>query len=354
MSDDGTQMILSSTDNEHGCLYFTLYKYYYGNWYKTCTYYDVHSINLTGSMCLSKDGNRFAYGISNPDDRSEFSRNGYVKVIDISKECFSLLTVLEGKYSNEEFGKKIAFNQDGSSIVVTTTSTPYSDSTYAIARIFIENNNWNQDGGDIIIGDTNHCDGLDLCMDNDGMYFCASMPNYDSSSPDNPRGRVCVFSRGNTWTSYGTVDGQVPGECYGKSVKIGEDGKSFIAGGPYADSGYVRIYKYNDTNGEWQQYNSTLQGDNNGDEFGYCVSMSGYANQVIIGAPNYDNSRGLVKIFNSDNGNWKQYGADFIGKNQGDCLGTSVQMSTDGTQFSIAAPSSSTTGYAYGYSIVPC
>jgi hypothetical protein len=100
------------------------------------------------------------------------------------------------------------------------------------------------------------------------------------------------------------IYGRNKGDQSGFSVSLSSDGKTVAVGSIFNsdiedDNGLVRVYSYSDY-GFWYQVGGGLYGENEGDEFGYSVSLSGDGDTVAIGSPFNDdngNDTGCVKVF---------------------------------------------------------
>lgn len=85
------------------------------------------------------------------------------------------------------------------------------------------------------------------------------------------------------------------------------------------------------------QIGSSINGDNENDESGYAVATSFDGNVIATSSPYYDENRGVVKVFENNNGNWSQVAGDIVGESIGDISGRSIAMSADGTIVAIGA-----------------
>ena len=106
------------------------------------------------------------------------------------------------------------------------------------------------------------------------------------------------------------------------------------------DSGHVRIFEIqgDDT---WIQLGDDIDGEEQGDEFGFSVAMSADGSRIAIGALSNDGSgidSGRVRILEiQGDKTWIQLGDDIDGEEKGDNYGFSVAMSADGSRIVIGA-----------------
>ena len=114
--------------------------------------------------------------------------------------------------------------------------------------------------------------------------------------------------------------------------------------GSYTDGGSLKIYEY--LNGAWSEMGDTFYGESNSaylGKDGNNVSLSEDGQIVAFGAPSYSTAdstdpmmtgyQGMVKVFEWDSSSevWSQLGDDFIGDDDFDYYGLSVDLSGDGT-----------------------
>lgn len=162
------------------------------------------------------------------------------------------------------------------------------------------------------------------------------------------------------WVQLGNnVDGvHAPGN-FGVSVGVSGNGKVMAVGahraiGKTAESGHVRLYKYNDQTFQWAEHGSVLMGSKNGDEFGYAIDLSRDGQSVAIGAPSADRHTGpdyghfSVYTWNATIGDWSQKGTDKWGIMSGDRTGQDVTISNDGSVVAIGAPGDDKNGQDSG------
>ncbi|MGI9555205.1 MAG: hypothetical protein ACR2M6_04435 [Vampirovibrionia bacterium] len=137
---------------------------------------------------------------------------------------------------------------------------------------------------------------------------------------------------------------------------------NLLNGAPFNDgngqcSGHVRVYAYNDDDSFWQQKGGNIDGEAQGDESGYSVSLSADGSVVAIGATLNDGANkidsGHVRVYRynpnktravteqsaSNYGpiGWDRIGDDIDGEAVTDKTGTSVTLSADGSIVAIGA-----------------
>jgi len=141
---------------------------------------------------------------------------------------------------------------------------------------------------------------------------------------------------------------------FGSAIGMSDDGLRLAIGSPDGGAnraGYVQVVQFDNTTGEWTNMGITLLGSENGDKFGSSVSMSASGNRFVVGAPRHrgPNSKyhaGQVRTFQWDDTSdtWDTLGFELYGLSDGDELGTSVDMASNGNSFIVGAPKSTRNG----------
>ncbi len=156
----------------------------------------------------------------------------------------------------------------------------------------------------------------------------------------NSTGKAQVFNwNGTNWLQKGmNIVGQGANDGCGESVSISTDGNTIAVGSPSndlggLDAGSVRIYFWNGTS--WIQKGLSISGSVE-DYSGYKIHLSGDGNSIIISSAGSIN-QGKVKVYYWSGSNWIQKGGDFIGQNQDDFFGSSVNLSNDGNTVAIGS-----------------
>jgi uncharacterized protein YjdB len=149
---------------------------------------------------------------------------------------------------------------------------------------------------------------------------------------------------GSLWNQLGAdIVGKVSGDESGTSVSVSADG-TIVAIGARSNTtnrGTVRVYKYNDVS--WNQLGTDIDGEASSDYSGQSVSLSANGRVLAIGANTNDGSGNLlpdsghVRIYEFNGTNWVQRGGDIDGEANGDQSGFSVSLSADGSTVAIGA-----------------
>ena len=175
-------------------------------------------------------------------------------------------------------------------------------------------------------------------------------------------GSVRVFRwNGTSWVQLGTeIVGENDLDQFGFSVSISSDGSIVAIGarnndGNVAGAGHVRVFEWDSNSSDWTQLGSDLDGEAEGDQFGYSVSLSADGSIVVIGAPNAlpifsVGVLGKVYVYkwNKATSIWEQKGTTIYGEQLGDRFGASVSSSADGNVVLVGAPSNNGNGNVAG------
>ena len=214
-----------------------------------------------------------------------------------------------------------------------------------------------QIGANIIGTNANDDSGYSVALSPDGTTIAIGEPKYElqvdednNGFPDNVnqnKGRVRVFKLiSGTWTQLGTdLIGAGDGDLFGTTVSLSNTGTALAVGAPIHDSskGLVRVYQYNGT--AWGPLGSDIYGGTAGEKFGTSVSLSSNGTQVAIGAPEFSEigytNRGRVQVWTYTIGpGWQQTGLNINGDDGGNKFGSTVSLSdpfTDGGNDSVLA-----------------
>ena len=124
------------------------------------------------------------------------------------------------------------------------------------------------------------------------------------------------------------------------------------------DSGCVRVFEYDKHSDRWELSGQELYGEEAGDEFGESVALSADGRTVAAGAKWNDGRNGInsgharVYKFNSSTKQWDQFGRDLDGEASTDLLGESVALSADGSVVAAGAAFNDGNGNRSGHVVV--
>ena len=245
----------------------------------------------------------------------------------------------------DEGGTSVSLNSEGNRVAI---GAPSNDTDRGNVRIYEwDGTTWNQIGSDIDGAANNDKSGTSVSLNSVGNRVAVGSPFYDGSGTD--VGHVRVFEYCATdWVQIGSdIDGETDNDHFGTSVSL--DGDRLAIGAPLndglgTDRGHVRVYEWDGTT--WNQLGSDIDGEDDGDQSGTSVSLSG--NHLVIGAPFNDGANGTdsghVRVYDWDGSSWSQIGDDIDGVAAGDNSGTSVSINNNGNVVAIGSPLNSDNG----------
>ena len=147
-----------------------------------------------------------------------------------------------------------------------------------------------------------------------------------------------------TWNQIGIdIDGDLEGDQFGWSVDLSADGSRLVIGATMDGlennfAGQVTVYDQN--NGQWTQTGNAIDGTQSMMEFGYAVAISDDGNRIAVGAPKADPfgiDKGSVRIFELMGDEWLQLGESIDGSFVFDQAGQSIAFSANGNRIAIGA-----------------
>ena len=304
------------------------------------------------SVSLSPDGKIVAIGAPKAEDI-----RGKVRVYQYSDDSWSQLGGdIDGVKTNDNFGYAVSLSSDGTTdSTIVAIGAPCNSNNGSLSgqvRVYkYSNSSWSQLGGDIDGEAANDNFGYSVSLSSDGTIVAIGARYHDGEAGvDSGQVRVYKYSNGSWSQLGGGIEGAAANDNFGSSVSLSSDGTIVAIGAVYNsttgyDSGQVRVYKY--SNDSWSQLGGDIDGEADGDQSGYSVSLSSDGTIVAIGAL-YNKPSGQVRVYEYSNSSWSQLGGDIDGEAAGDQSGYSVSLSSDGTIVAIGALYNSTTGYDSG------
>ena len=224
--------------------------------------------------------------------------------------------------------------------------------------------NWTQLGQNFEIGSAIETQGLSVSLSADGSALAIGSMHVTGSG--NYTGRMSVYDTdGSSWRQLGKVIECYPiSYDWGLSVAISTHGNIVAIGAPAGleegdMAGYATVYHYTEvdgpTSGSWRRRGQKIHGEAPGDNFGKSVSLSEDGKTLAVGAISNDGcgeSSGHVRIYKIDDdpgSNWTQLGQDIDGKASYDNSGFSVSLSADGETVAIGSVWNSDNGDYSGH-----
>jgi len=293
------------------------------------------------SVSLSSDGLRVAIGaISNGDNGTD---SGQVRVYEWDGSDWNQLgDDIDGDAAGDRFGHSVSLSSNGSIVAIGAPYNDGNDNSSGHVRVYEwDGSEWNQLGIDIDGEAEGDQSGSSVSLSSNGHRIAIGAP-FNNGANGTSSGHVLVYELdGSTWEKIGNdIDGEAEGDNSGFSVSLSSNGtRVAIGASDNDDSGHVRVYELNGTT--WEKLGDDIDGDAAGDMFGSSVSLSSNGTRVAIGAHKTDVSndinRGQVQIREWDGSKWDQLGQDIDGDAAGDWFGHSVSLSSDGSRVAIGA-----------------
>lgn len=257
---------------------------------------------------------------------------------------------IEGEAINDYFGFSVSINSDGSIVAIGGRYNDGNSVDEGYVQIYEnQSGNWVQIGDDINGENAEDLSGVSVSLSSNGQIVAIGASDNDGNG--NASGHVRVYeNQSGLWEQIGQdIDGEAIDDRSGGSISLNSDGSIIAIGanandGNGAYSGHVRIFEYQ--TGVWVQIGQDIDGETAGDRSG-SLSINSDGSVVAIGAysndDNGDNS-GHVRVYKNQGGTWEQLGQDIDGDIVGDCLGSSLCLSSDGLTVVIGSPCNDDSG----------
>ena len=345
------QYLVIGADNNAGAGanagHVRVYENISGNWVQLGSDIDAQASGdkFGTSVAISSNGMTIVAGAIYNDDGEDNA--GSVRVYQYNGTNWVQLGAdIDGSISNENRGARVDISADGT--IITTAD---QGRKIGIISYQYDGTNWVTLGDTIPV--TNSYYKLALSADGNSIIV-----GNDYGTTDNGYGSgfAAVYSYSvNNWSLVGdTIDGDVAFDHIGYAVDISDDGQKVVIGAPnndgsYDNGGQVKVLEYNGT--DWVQIGNDLYGANETDLFGSSVSINNNGSVIAVGAPSNDDSfdnAGQVQLYKYETGSWQQVGNNINGEANGDNFGYAISLSFSGDTIAIGAPYNDETANAAG------
>jgi Flp pilus assembly pilin Flp len=152
-----------------------------------------------------------------------------------------------------------------------------------------------------------------------------------------------------TTTKLGSdIDGEAQGDQSGYKVSISASGATVAISSMNNNetgfsAGHVRVYQY--SNNAWTQIGADIDGEAMNDQSGMSDSLESNGTTLAIGN---GAQSGHVRVYRNIAGTWTKLGADIDGEATSDVSGTAVAISSNGNIVAIGAPYNGGNGNSAG------
>ncbi|WP_248722698.1 T9SS type B sorting domain-containing protein [Seonamhaeicola sp. ML3] len=344
LSSDGNIVAIGTPYNAGNVGKVSIYRYASCEWTQIGD--DIHGeaiSDLSGrSISLSSDGSIVAIGAIGNDGNGNSS--GHVRLYEnLSGTWTQIGNDIDGEAANDRSGYSVSLSDNGNIVAIGATENDGKGHVRVYENLA---GTWTQIGVDIdgeALGDLS---GYSISLSSNGMVLAIGAPENDRNGTDSGHVRTYEYISGTWIQTGGDIDGENSLGRSGQSVSLSSDGSIIAIGaqgnnGNGADSGHVRIYE--NRLGVWTQIGNDIDGEAEGNLFGYSVDLSNDGSIVAIGARLSDvngPASGHVKVFQNISGSWIQIGDTINGVAPGDNYGFSVSLSADGNRLAIGARNS--------------
>jgi hypothetical protein len=290
------------------------------------------------SVSLSADGSTLAVGAQ--INAGSGSNSGHVRVYTLVDSSWVLQKEIDGEAEGDQSGYSVSLSANGSTLAIGAIFNDGSGNNSGHVRVYTRVDSiWTlQDEIDgEAAGDQS---GYSVSLSADG-YTLAVGARFNSGSGGNS-GHVRVYKFiGGSWTLQHEINGEAVGDQSGYSVSLSADGSTLAVGavlndGSGINSGHVRVYKF--IGGSWTLQHE-INGEAEGDQSGYSVSLSADGYTLAVGAPFNDgsgNNSGHVCIYTLVDSSWTLQ-HEINGEAADDWSGYSVSLSAYGSTLAVGA-----------------
>ena len=228
------------------------------------------------------------------------------------------LQAVEGANAGENFGYSVAISQDGQVMAVGSLNDDTGGNQSGKVSVFRNESATWVPLGEPLLGQPSERAGYVVTLNATGNVLAFSNHQFGAGSV-----YLYQFNEATEqWESFGqTLQGTNDGDQFGTGVELDDSGNRVVIGA--ADGNYAKVFEYDGTSDTWSQLGNTLTGHS---RFGRQAAMSGSGEVIVIGAQHYGS---MVYAYNSTSGNWEQHGGDILKQGSSDI--EDVTISQDGS-----------------------
>lgn len=253
--------------------------------------------NFGNDIALSADGTILAIAGLNNSENFPFA--GHVKVFQYDGlEWIQLGNEINGKASNTFLGERLDLSSDGQTLAIGVTGT--SNFSGAVEVYKLIDNEWIQEGSSILGEAELDQFGYGISISNNGQIVASGGRRNDGVALNSGHARVFINNSG-SWEQEGIdLDGSADFDFFGIDLSLSGDGMILAVGGSGfdingMDSGQVNIYQ--NIESQWIKKGESINGTEANARSGTEVSLSSNGSILAIGANEFDNGKGQVRVF---------------------------------------------------------
>jgi len=304
--------------------------------------------------------------LSVPDDTVNLFTGGVVNPKDGSvPEEWKPLVTMTGQDKWDRAGYQTALSGDSSTVAVglpfnSNMGGEKAGSVRVYERVGLD---WHQKGPPINGNQPFMQAGFTVSINFDGTAVAFGSPYYNQSYKGNigvvriyhwsaASGDEAIASANPAyWYQKGSdIYGQDSGDKCGFSIALGARGLNIAIGSPLKEApvpnprplaGVVRVFKFDDTAGDWANKGQSIHGVHAKDLAGVRVAMSGDANSIAFVSPGMSDDpsyAGKIRVYTFEGNAWQLKGQPVPGAGPGDKGGRSLAFSRDGLNLAVASP----------------
>ncbi len=265
---------------------------------------------------------------------------------------------VHGNNANDEYGHAVALSSNGFRFIA---SAPQNDNNgsnsgeVSVQHYLEAENKWVQVGQSLYGRAARDEFGSSVAMNAMGNIIAVGAPLNDDNG--NGAGSVRIFKfDGTQWNQMGaTLLGDAGGDQFGFSIALSDSGKILAVGAPYfnggsiADTGLIRVFEYNGSS--WVQKGSDIYGTADRVNEGMTLDIDSSGNTIVSGLPNsdvFDTSAGQINKYTYNGSDWIKVGTSFLGSSRQEQMGSSLDLSSDGSTYITGCPSNDAVGINAG------
>ena len=245
---------------------------------------------------------------------------------------------LDGEAAGDEFGQTVSLSNNGDMLAVGARYNDGAGTDAGHVRVFEWNGTaWVQLGNDIDGEAAGDYSGQSVSLSSDGLILAVGERRNDDNGID--AGQVRVFEwNGSAWVQVGNdLNGDNAGDQMGWAVRLNANGNILVVSAPKNDAGAsnagrVKIYSWDGT--AWVQLGGDIDGDTTNDDFGWSLDINDQGTIFSVGARQNDTQLGglgQVRLYEWDGVSWLQKGIDLNGDLNGDQFGFSCALNNTGS-----------------------